>query len=52
MNTYRAYVRVPYGESTTIVETAVQANDTNSAIFLLQGMYGRENLTSIPQVVS
>lgn len=48
MNTYRAYVRVPFGDSTTVVETAVQAQNTNAATFLLQGMYGRDNVMSIP----
>ena len=33
MNTYRAYVRVPFGDSTTVVETAVQAQNTNAANF-------------------
>lgn len=48
MNTYRAYVRVPFGDSTTVVETAVCADNTNAAIFLLQGMYGRDNVMGIP----
>lgn len=52
MNTYSAYVRVPFGDSTTVVETAVQAQNTNAAMFLLNGMYGRDNLMSIPQQVS
>jgi hypothetical protein len=51
MNTYRAYVRVPFGDSTTVVETAVQASNTNAAMFLLQAQYGKENLTSIPQQI-
>ena len=48
MNIYRAYVRVPFGYSTTVVETAVHADNTNAAIFLLQGMYGRDNVMGIP----
>lgn len=51
MNVYRAYVRVPFGSSTTVVETTVTANDTNSATFLLRGQYGQENLVSIPILV-
>ena len=52
MNTYSAYVRVPFGDSNTIVETAVQAQNTNAATFLLHGMYGRDNLMSIPKQIS
>lgn len=52
MNVYKAYVRVPFGSgSTTVVETSVTANDTNSATFLLRGQYGQENLVSIPTLV-
>jgi len=48
MDIYTAYVRVPFGDSTTVVETAIHADNTNAAILLLQGMYGRDNVMGVP----
>ena len=51
MHTYTAYVRAPFGDSTIVVKTQVQAENTNAATFLLRGQYGTENVVSIPQQI-
>ena len=52
MNTYKALVRVPDGNSSIVVETAVQSTDINSACYLLNGLYGQDNVISLPQKIS
>ena len=51
MHTYTAYVRAPFGDSTIVIETQVQAENTNAATFLLRGQYRIDNVVSIPQQV-
>jgi hypothetical protein len=50
MNTYEAYVRVM--PSNMIVKTQVRADSNQSALFLLQGMYGSDNVVHLPMIVS
>jgi hypothetical protein len=50
MNTYEAYVRVM--PSNMVVKTHVCADSTQSALFLLQGMYGSDNVVHLPMIIS
>ena len=50
MNTYEAYVRVM--PSNMVVKTQVRADSNQSALFLLQGMYGANNVVHLPTMVS
>lgn len=50
MNTYEAYVRVM--PSNMVVKTQIQADSSQSALFLLQGMYGAGNVVHLPSLVS
>ncbi len=50
MNTYEAYVRVM--PSNMVVKTQVRADSNQSALFLLQGMYGVDNVVHLPMIVS
>jgi hypothetical protein len=50
MNTYEAYVRVM--PSNMVVKTQVRTDSNQSALFLLQGMYGANNVVHLPTMVS
>ena len=50
MNTYEAYVRTQ--PSNMVVKTQVQADSNQAALFLLQGMYGADNVVHLPTLVS
>lgn len=49
MNTYEAYVRVM--PSNMVVKTQIHADSNQSALFLLQGMYGASNIVHLPTQV-
>ena len=52
MDTYIAYVRVPFGNSgsTTVVKAVVQAEGYAQAMWLLEGQYGSGNIVHFPQL--